>query len=250
MKIYRIRDIFEEKTKQDDPDKGRRRGDRRTRDRGSWSGDDRRSDDPPRRTSARRKMDRYDKWRDYHDLNPHLDEDVPKDPISTFVYYGSGRDKHPTQAEKDYRDQRSHSKIKDKGMERGGRRTGPEDRRRGPSVSQPRQPDRPGEKFKRGKKTVQGTRGKGYGRRGIERPVSYKTEDSITGGVADKDTITSLSKHHGVSVTSIIKELKRGLEVEMEHTDDPKKSIEIAMDHIKEDPKYYTKLEKIHTEEN
>ena len=38
-------------------------------------------------------------------------------------------------------------------------------------------------------------------------------------------------------------ELSRGIEVEMEHTDDPFVAREIALDHLlKEDPRYYTKL--------
>ena len=38
------------------------------------------------------------------------------------------------------------------------------------------------------------------------------------------------------------KELKMGIKVEMEHTDDPKKAEKIALQHLAEDPKYYTKL--------
>ena len=38
------------------------------------------------------------------------------------------------------------------------------------------------------------------------------------------------------------KELKRGMYVEKEHTNKPKLAKKIAMDHLKEDPKYYTKL--------
>jgi hypothetical protein len=37
-------------------------------------------------------------------------------------------------------------------------------------------------------------------------------------------------------------ELDMGRKVEMEHTDDPKEAEKIAMDHLKEDPHYYTKL--------
>ena len=44
-------------------------------------------------------------------------------------------------------------------------------------------------------------------------------------------------------------ELKKGIEVEKEHTDDPVKAEEIALDHLKEDPKYYTKLKKAKLEE-
>jgi hypothetical protein len=46
-----------------------------------------------------------------------------------------------------------------------------------------------------------------------------------------------------------LKQIKKGIEVEMEHTDDPKMALKIAMDHIKEDPKYYDKLTKAGLEE-
>jgi 8-oxo-dGTP pyrophosphatase MutT (NUDIX family)/ribosomal protein S18 acetylase RimI-like enzyme len=41
-------------------------------------------------------------------------------------------------------------------------------------------------------------------------------------------------------------QLKAGVQVEMEHTDDPRKALEIAMDHLAEDPQYYTKLKQVH----
>lgn len=40
-------------------------------------------------------------------------------------------------------------------------------------------------------------------------------------------------------------QLAKGIEVEMEHTSDHDLATEIAMDHLKEDPDYYIKLEKI-----
>ena len=38
-------------------------------------------------------------------------------------------------------------------------------------------------------------------------------------------------------------QIKRGMKVEMEHTDDPMLSLEIALDHLTEDPEYYTEKE-------
>lgn len=55
-------------------------------------------------------------------------------------------------------------------------------------------------------------------------------------------SVAQLAKHHNVSITFINKQLKRGIEVESEHTSDKKVAAEIARDHIKEDPKYYIKL--------
>ena len=44
-------------------------------------------------------------------------------------------------------------------------------------------------------------------------------------------------------------QLKKGLEVEKEHTDDPKTALKIAMDHLSEDPYYYDKLQAAGLEE-
>ena len=46
------------------------------------------------------------------------------------------------------------------------------------------------------------------------------------------------------------KELKKGIAVEMEHTDDKETAKKIALDHLEEDPKYYTKLATLGLEEN
>ena len=43
-------------------------------------------------------------------------------------------------------------------------------------------------------------------------------------------------------------QLRRGIKVEMEHTNDPKIAERIAMDHLVEDPRYYVKLAKIHVD--
>jgi hypothetical protein len=40
------------------------------------------------------------------------------------------------------------------------------------------------------------------------------------------------------------KELKAGISVEMEHTEDPETAKRIALDHLSEDPEYYEKLAK------
>jgi predicted Zn-ribbon and HTH transcriptional regulator len=48
---------------------------------------------------------------------------------------------------------------------------------------------------------------------------------------------------------ALLSQIKKGIEVEMEHTDDPRIALKIAMDHIKEDPKYYDKLTKAGLEE-
>ena len=59
--------------------------------------------------------------------------------------------------------------------------------------------------------------------------------DKIPGGLADKRKPEDFDPHA----------LAKGWGVEREHTNDVKLSIEIAMDHLTEDPQYYDKLEKM-----
>src|SRR5210317_1653936 len=73
----------------------------------------------------------------------------------------------------------------------------------------------------------------------------YKFEDKIPGGLAGGMGLTDIAKHHNVSVDVLVDEFKKGISVEMEHTTDREIAKEIALDHLYEDPKYYTKLLKI-----
>lgn len=66
--------------------------------------------------------------------------------------------------------------------------------------------------------------------------ANYK--DILPGGLADEYAPEDFDP----------KALEKGIEVELEHTDDPKLAREIAMDHLTEDPLYYEKLATI--EEN
>lgn len=54
--------------------------------------------------------------------------------------------------------------------------------------------------------------------------------------------IKAIAKAHGVNPKSLEKQLRVGKAVEMEHTNSEAKAEEIAMDHLAEDPRYYTKL--------
>lgn len=72
-----------------------------------------------------------------------------------------------------------------------------------------------------------------------------KKENEIKGGKADNLSITDIAKKHKVSVEKIKSQLIMGVKVEMEHTDSPKKALEIAMDHLTESPEYYTKLKEM-----
>lgn len=51
-----------------------------------------------------------------------------------------------------------------------------------------------------------------------------------------------LAVKHGVSVSVILRELGFGVRVEGEHTGDVGLAREIALDHLLEDPMYYSKL--------
>lgn len=57
-------------------------------------------------------------------------------------------------------------------------------------------------------------------------------------------SVEELAKHHGVSVKVIEDELKRGIEVEKEHTTSEEMAREIALDHLKERCDYYRVLKK------
>lgn len=86
------------------------------------------------------------------------------------------------------------------------------------------------------------------------------TKNSIKGGKADKiTTLDALYKHWadiGYKSGGISKSLKKqlqqqiqkGVKIEMEHTDNKEKAIEIAMDHLTEIPDYYDRLEKMETD--
>ena len=90
----------------------------------------------------------------------------------------------------------------------------------------------------------------------VLRSMGELDEDKIPGGYGDKlkgsmeDQHKQLADMHKVSVEEIEKELSKGIEVEMEHTDDEAIAHEIAMEHVYEDPEYYTKLSKAKLEEN
>ena len=84
-----------------------------------------------------------------------------------------------------------------------------------------------------------------------------KNKETLKGGLSDNKTLIDIAKKHNKKgyydindiVSLLKKELEKGVKVEIEHTNDRKKAKEIAMDHLWEDPKYYSKLKKIETKE-
>ncbi len=82
---------------------------------------------------------------------------------------------------------------------------------------------------------------KGYDKEEVEEALyrlateQNKTKNKLEGGLADEKNPNDFDKE----------QLAKGVIVEMEHTNDTKVAIEIAMDHLTEDPEYYSKLETI-----
>jgi hypothetical protein len=79
---------------------------------------------------------------------------------------------------------------------------------------------------------------------------SLLPEDIVSGGLSDEMSLSDIAKKHNVSIEELNKEFEMGMKVEMEHTTDKEIAKEIARDHLFEDPKYYTKLSSIETNED
>lgn len=77
---------------------------------------------------------------------------------------------------------------------------------------------------------------------------SFK-EEKIEGGKAYKMSLGDIAHKFKVDIEVLTDQLLQGVKVEMEHTKDKQMAKEIAMDHLAEDPKYYTKLKKIESKE-
>jgi hypothetical protein len=72
--------------------------------------------------------------------------------------------------------------------------------------------------------------------------VIKEVEDNIPGGLAKGMTLNDIAEKHGMSVDMLVAEFKKGIQTEMEHTTDREMAKEITLDHLFEDPQYYTKL--------
>jgi len=113
------------------------------------------------------------------------------------------------------------------------------------------------EKYKR---SIDCNNPKGFSQRAHCQGRKKKTNESeeLKGGLADNKSLIQIAKKHDSKgyyhitnmVSSLKKQLEMGLEVEMEHTDNKDKAREIALDHLWEDPSYYSKLKKMETKES
>ena len=69
--------------------------------------------------------------------------------------------------------------------------------------------------------------------------------ETIPGGLAKGMTLNDIAKHHNISPQTLKNEFIKGYAIEREHTTDINIAKEIALDHLYEDPNYYSKLSKI-----
>jgi hypothetical protein len=67
------------------------------------------------------------------------------------------------------------------------------------------------------------------------RKLIKTSDDILPGGIGDKYKVSDFPK----------KEMAKGVKTESEHTTNPAIAADISKDHLVEDPKYYTKLEKV-----
>lgn len=82
--------------------------------------------------------------------------------------------------------------------------------------------------------------------------------EKLKGGLSDNKTLEDIAKKHSKKgyhntdnmITLLKKQLSMGMKVEMEHTKSKEKAKEIALDHLSEDPNYYTKLKKVEAKES
>ena len=102
---------------------------------------------------------------------------------------------------------------------------------------------------KKSKNTAKELIDKEIERRKKEREKLRSEELDPKGPLISYKSVNEIAKKHDVSSELIKTQLKMGLEVEKEHTNNESKARAIAMHHLGEDPKYYTKLKKVHVEE-
>lgn len=70
----------------------------------------------------------------------------------------------------------------------------------------------------------------------------------IEGGLADGMSAEDIAEKHQASVEKIDEQLVKGIEVEMEHTNDEDIAMEIALDHLYEIADYYDRLHEMEEE--
>jgi hypothetical protein len=77
---------------------------------------------------------------------------------------------------------------------------------------------------------------------------SVAEQETLIGGKGDNMEIKDIAKKFKVTVNYIKQQIKNGLKVEAEHTDDKEKQLEIVKDHLYEYPDYYVRLKDLEKE--
>ena len=78
--------------------------------------------------------------------------------------------------------------------------------------------------------------------KGVDGWKKIKKEDVIRGGLSAGMSLGDIARKHNITQKELADEFRKGYKVEREHTTDTNVAKEIALDHLFEDPKYYTKL--------
>lgn len=88
-----------------------------------------------------------------------------------------------------------------------------------------------------------------YPSKDVARPIVIKNLETNPKYYSDLDMYFQSDKQGNIMENIDQNQLKMGIEVEKEHTQDVALATKIAMDHLKEDPKYYSKLKAAGLEE-
>lgn len=78
-----------------------------------------------------------------------------------------------------------------------------------------------------------------------EKMENINESNKLKGGKSDKLSQEDIAKKFKVSLSKIQAQIRKGIKVEMEHTNDREKAREIATDHVSEFADYYDRLEKM-----
>ena len=73
----------------------------------------------------------------------------------------------------------------------------------------------------------------------------FISENKLVGGKSDNLSLQDIADKFKVPVTQIQSQIQKGIQVEMEHTNDKEKATEIATDHVSEFADYYNRLDKM-----
>jgi hypothetical protein len=137
----------------------------------------------------------------------------------------------------------------------------PKNRFRTPKKKETKEQDEVTEKWsEKYKKSIDCSSPKGFSQKAHcdgRKKETKEQKEKFKGGVADGKTLEDIAKKHDKKgyyhiddmVSSLKKQLDKGIKVEMEHTKDKSKAREIAMDHLWEHPNYYDKLKKVESKE-